>query len=557
MREAYEFIGQRLWKSEDAVTKSDEFLTYEDTKAANNTEYAYVIDAFDLNGNKSPLSEQQIIMAGDIYPPAQVSGLIGVAGPEALVLIWTAPADPDYSHVNIYSDVGLNTLVKPEFGSPGAKDTTIIGGLTPGIEKVYYLCSVDIYENENRTNPPTVTGTPTTFSNTEDLLVTLDGDNYVPLGTETFLVWSRLPLISVPTMYGYDGANSAMTVSATTQIGLGMTLFSGNFTVGAGTAEGQGRLLASGVTTESNIALSPFKTFVIDKTAPTINLTLLEYNYDSGSKKFYNKNSMGKFSVTLSDAGGVGSYIYRLNSSTNSEPVQYIADTVNGTSVLLPDEGLNTIYVKGKDIAGNECGEASLAVYRDSEAPIVSISGVGTSSQYGLWSNSTTTLSVKFLAKDNEIAGASDVSGFYRLYWRHAYDRAPNTGDSWNYASGADPTITVPPTGAIPAGTASIQIEYYGVDNAGNMSEHVVETLNIDNVAPAFTTGLWGNCQPVPGGFHLVWDPSKITDAAPSSGLKQLRIYRDTSAGMTTNSGFALIWFNSYSTRSFVYSSQL
>lgn len=556
MRESYEFIGQRLWKSEDASTKSDEFITYEDTKAANNTEYTYVIDAFDLNGNKSPLSDQKIIMAGDIYPPAQVSGLIGVPGPEAMILVWTAPSDPDYSHVNIYSDGAFSTLVKPEFGSPNAKDTTIIGGLTPGLSYTFYLCSVDVYGNENRVSVPSVTGIPTAFSNTEDLLITFDGDDYIRQETETFLVWSRLPLQAVPTIYSWDSANNPFTVSAITDLTAGV-LFSGNFTIGAGTAEGQARLLASGVTTESNIALSPFKTFVIDKTAPTVGLSLLEPNYDSGTKKFYNKNSMGKFSVTLTDAGGVGSYIYRINSSANSEPLPYIDGTVNGTSLLLPVEGLNTIYVKGKDIAGNESGEASLAVYRDSEAPIVSISGVGSNSQYGLWSNSLTNLSVKFLAKDNEVVGASDVSGFYRLYYRYAYNRAPNTGDTWYYSASADPTITIPPAGSIPAGTASIQIEYYGQDNAGNMSEHVVETLNIDNVAPTFTAGLWGNCQPVPGGFHLVWDPSKITDASPSSGLKQIRIYRDTTSAMTTKTGVAVIGFNGTATRSFVDSSQM
>lgn len=546
MRETYEFMGQRLWKSEDA---SSEVITYEDTSAANNTEYSYVVDAFDLNGNRSPLSDKKTIMAGDVYPPAQVSGLIAVAGPESIILIWEAPSDSDYSHVNIYADGSFATLVKPEFGSPSAKDTTIIGGLTPGVEHIYYLCSVDVYGNENRVNVPTATGTPTAFSNTEDLLITLDGDDYLKLGTETFLVWSRLQLDAVPTVSGWDSANNPITIGTITELEAGI-LYSGSLTIGAGTAEGQARLLASGIT-QGSIALSPFKTFVVDKTAPAISLSLLDFNYDDG-KKFYNKNSMGKFSVLITDDGGPKAYIHRLNASINAETTEYINDIVNGKSVLLPVEGLNTIYVKGRDIAGNESNEVSIVAYRDSEAPIVSISGVGSNSQYGLWSNSTTNIAVKFLAKDNEVVGASDVSGFYRLYWRYAYNRAPDTGDTWNFASTTNPTVTVPPTGSIPASTASIQIEYYGVDNAGNASEHVIETLNVDNVAPVFTAGLWGNCQPVPGGFSLVWDPTKITDAAPSSGLKQIRIYRDTNSAMTTKVGVATIGFNVNGTRSFV-----
>lgn len=558
LRENYEFIGQRIWKSEDASTKTNEFITFEDKGAANNTEYTYVVDAFDLNGNQSPFSEPHIIMAGDIYPPAQVTGLTAVNGPESIVLIWTAPVDTDYSHVNIYSNVGLTTLVKPEFGSPGAKDTTVIGGLIAGTPYTFYVCAVDKYGNENRTSIPSVTGTPTAFSNTEDLLITLDGDDYVRQETETFKIFSKYPLNAVPTVSGWDISNNALTIGAISLLSAGVvSLYSGSVTVGAGNTDGQARLLANGVTVSGSLAFSPFKLFLIDKTNPSISVNPVEYNYDSGTKKFYNKNSMGKFTISITDAGGANSFSYRLNSSSNSEWLPYLSGINNGSTVLLPQEGLNTIYVKGRDKANNESSESSIQVYRDSEPPIVSISGVGSNSQFGLWSNSSTTLSVKFLAKDNEVAGAGNVAGISGILWRYAYNRAPDTGDTWNITNGANPTITVPIAGSIPAGTASVQLEYYGVDYANNASEHVVETLNIDNVAPVFTAGLFGNCQPVPGGFHLVWDPTKITDAAPSSGLKQITIYRDTNSAMTTKSGIVTIGYNISGTRSFVDSSQM
>lgn len=520
MRTDYVHIGDRKWKSEDAAqVPPNNFIYWDDTDAATGTEYTYVIDAYDIIGNKSPLSSQKTIVAGDIYPPAQVTDLMAEGTPESINLTWTSPSDSDYSHVNIYNASGLlaNQLIHPEFGIPGAKDSSLIPQLTPSQQYVFWVTTVDKYGNENKTNVPTATGIPTSFEADKLLTLNLDGDKYLKVETAQFKIFSKYNISGLPTCYAKDSADGSITVSGlnTYISGTDFYSWSGNLVVTAGNSEGYGYVYATGQTVSGLSASSNIENFIIDKTAPTTVLAPLDYVFYNAPRYFYNGKNQAKFSAVITDGGAVPSMPKEFSVYiTNPSWIQYTLEGTNAAYLELTTEGLNTIYCQARDFAGNTKQDPVSNIVLDSRPPVVKISGI-----YNWITTSSKT--VYFYADDDKRAAYD--SGFYRLYYRWAADVAPAGAWSQTAEYVTNPSITLT---SIPSSASGVYLEYYATDNAQNQSTIVTEKINVDAVAPVIGANIWQLCKSISGGYQLVWNPYEITDAAPSSGLDKIKLFR-------------------------------
>lgn len=528
-RTAFDHIGTRLWKSEDATkTPPNNFLYWDDNDAIDGERYIYAIDAFDIAGNRSPLSDLQEIVAGDVYPPAQVSDLYGEGGPNSVVLSWTCPSDDDYYNVNIYNNADLapSHLVKTEVGAPGTRDQANIVGLIAGQEYTFWVTAVDRYRNENTTNVPSVSATPITVG--QELLQTMIiGDEYVGEETVDFYVYAFAELENTPAAWirlvdheRVYADNLALLSSSG-----GMWIYSGQFTVLAGFSDGPALLTASGVTLDGTNARSVGEQFFVDLTDPTVAASAEGYNYYA-THKFYG-GMFATLSVTGYDSGtyasGVKRYaVWNSTSSSVKRWTEYNPTGINTAVVDLPLEGSNTLYVQAEDYAGNLSSPTSVAVVRDTLAPVVTLK---TNTQ---WINSSS-ITISFSATD-DTSFSQYVSGLKYVWYRYKFGES-GTFTSWASTQDGqtDPSVQINNI------TNTLYLEYRAEDRAGNRGLVFSTIINVDNQAPQILSSIWKTamCVPVAGGFHLEWDPARITDPAPSSGIDYVNIYRTTVATYT------------------------
>lgn len=531
-------LYDRHWSAEDA-SKTD--LTYDDVNVETGTEYTYVIDAYDKFGNKSPLSATEVIVAGDVYPPAQVSGLSVESAPNALVIYWTSPADTDFEHVKIYSDSGLTTLVWREFGKPGEPDQSLIGGLNGGTEYSFWVTTVDKYGNENTTTPPTVTGTTLSFAQGENMITSVQGPLYLRVGTYLVFVYTNIELAGVPTVKAITRSNQNIDVTGVTFIdsASGIYRWSGNMTLTASHAEGTAYVYASGTPTATGVTTKHVpELFIIDRTAPTA--TFVTFSgvlfSDGGGKKWFNGTSPVKVMYTLSDpnaasgeklSGPKAAWFYYPDSSSNPTVVQYSTGVTNAAVINVGQmaDGAVGIYCAGEDAAGNFGASALLATaYVDRTPPIVLVKN---NDEWG----TSATPTIYFETSDPGVSGTTSA-GFSGV--RYAYKVGSGGAlSAWATLTGPNPSVQLSSI------TDDLYLYYYGVDNVNNKSPESLKVYRVDSEAPVVGANVWTPlCRPIAGGFQLAWDPTQITD---NRGVKNVIIWRTEVSTYTNPSGVVVL----------------
>jgi len=521
IRTDYEFLGQRLWKASDATkVPPDNYLSFVDDEALADTEYTYVIDAFDSNGNRSPLSSQATIMAGDATPPSQVTGLTAEGIPDGVMLSWVCPADSDYSHVNIYSDIGLSTLVKTELGKPFTNDLTIINGLTGGATYTYWVTAVDKYGNENTTAVPSGTATATTFESENNLATNVVGDQYVKAENVTFYVHARVEVSGTPGAWFIDAGGNQIDAQGITEVNPGYT-YSGYFTVSGSTTNGWGTLFASGIGVDGTNAVSPGEAVLVDTVNPSIAVAASEYSCVNDSSNYvYKPQDPCVVSVTITDATS-GPGMVGINYPTLWKYYEN-AESSNSYSVPLQgSDGTKTLTVRGYDKSGNYDSD-SVTVYLDSYPPVVKLLDADQSN----WQSSSS-ITLHFDADDDTSAVGGDtskVAGF--MYIKYRVKQNTSAWGSWATTTYAvtNPSINITSITGTP-----VHVEWQAFDKASNKTDVHYAEIQVDTTPPSIDTDVWrsGVCSPIPGGHYLAWGGGEITD--DESGVSTVTLFRHSS----------------------------
>jgi hypothetical protein len=188
-----------------------------------------------------------------------------------------------------------------------------------------------------------------------------------------------------------------------------------------------------------------------------------------GNNDWYITNINVSISATDIDGSGVDKSYHRV--SGDIPWIEYI------TSFNMAEEGINTIEYYSIDYADNEEDFKSFDTYIDTVAPetTFSLDGlVGT----GGWYISTVYI---------ELSGSDGTSGYNNTYYRI------NEGDWIEYTEIFNITVE---------GTNTL--DYYSIDNAGNLEDIESLDINIDTVAPETTYEITGTMGKMIGMYHFL-----------------------------------------------------
>jgi len=197
-------------------------------------------------------------------------------------------------------------------------------------------------------------------------------------------------------------------------------------------------------------------------------------------------------SVSVSLSGTIGNnYWYRssvtitieaLDSGVGIDYIRYRVDSGNwqtyygsSFSFTVSSNGQHTIEYYAVDKFGHTSDIEDVTFKIDTTKPSSTISLSGTS--MGGWYKDS--LSATISASDT-------YSGVYRIYYR--YYKQGTTPPSWSYYTGSTVTFTVYGD----SGTGTYVIEWYAVDNAGNVEDTNSYTVRIDADPPITSINLYG-----------------------------------------------------------------
>jgi hypothetical protein len=121
----------------------------------NGTSYIFTIKAVDdatpANKSSGVSSEALTPLAPvDITPPANVTGLSGIAGDGQATLSWTDPEDPDLASIEISWTGGSETVARSSAGNRA--NSKIIAGLINGTSYIFTVKAVDNATPANRSS---------------------------------------------------------------------------------------------------------------------------------------------------------------------------------------------------------------------------------------------------------------------------------------------------------------------------------------------------------------------------------------------------------------------
>jgi len=226
----------------------------------------------------------------------------------------------------------------------------------------------------------------------------------------------------------------------------------------------------------------------IDTSAPSSGHSLSGTMGDNG---WY--TSSVSVTISASDSGvGVDYIKYRIDSGN------WI--TYYGTSVsfTISSNGQHTVEYYAVDKLGHASSTKSVSFKIDTTKPSSTISLSGTS--LGGWYKDSVSATVS----------ASDTySGVYRIYYR--YYKQGTSPPSWSYYTGSSVTFAVYGN----KGTGTYIIEYYAVDNAGNVESAKTYSVKIDTSSPSSSHSLAGTL----GDNDWYTSSVSVTISASDSGV--------------------------------------
>ncbi|MFH1545335.1 MAG: fibronectin type III domain-containing protein [archaeon] len=264
--------------------------------------------------------------------------------------------------------------------------------------------------------------------------------------------------------------------------------------------EGQHSLEFYSVDNANNEESHQTKTVGIDKNSPT---KVSGLSVSAGHQQV----SLSWTASTDSVSGVMEYRVYR--SDVNAFDVNILAGATSNTNYT--DSSLingQTYYYRviASDHAGNDSNQSDIVSGTPNDTSKPSTSWNGSES----WRNSD--LSVSLTCNDG-----SSGSGCKTVYWKIG-------GGSWNSINGSTVNFTVNSEG-------EQTIEFYSVDDANNEEVHQTKTVRIDKTQPnSISLSASANNN---GEVDLSWN--SFSDNSPSSGLREVQVWRKESSGSYSN----------------------
>lgn len=224
------------------------------------------------------------------------------------------------------------------------------------------------------------------------------------------------------------------------------------------------------LTSAISIPISPApksEVVFLDNSGPETSLTIGLPRFSSDGKTYVSSST--PFTLSANDPSGVRSTQYQIASAGSP-----ISDSswIDGSSFKLSGtDGSYTIYYRGIDMLGNIEIPKSLSVFLNNNGPITSllIGAPQHSANESIYITSKTPLSLSA----QSALGIKD--SFYRSYLSGDVNRpAFSTGQSFTI-TGSDGTYVV---------------DFYSIDNLGNVEPSRTQTLILDNTAPFTSSSL-------------------------------------------------------------------
>jgi len=214
------------------------------------------------------------------------------------------------------------------------------------------------------------------------------------------------------------------------------------------------------------------------------------------------------WTASTDSVSGVMEYrVYR--SDVNTFDVNILAGATSNTNYT--DSNLingQTYYYRviASDHAGNDSNQSDIVSGTPNDTSKPSTSWNGSES----WRNSD--LSVSLTCNDG-----SSGSGCKTVYWKIG-------GGSWNSENGSTANVTIENEG-------EQTIEFYSVDDANNEEVPQTKTVRIDKTQPnSISLSASANNN---GEVDLSWN--SFSDNSPSSGLREVQVWRKESSGSYSN----------------------
>lgn len=267
-------------------------------------------------------------------------------------------------------------------------------------------------------------------------------------------------------------------------------------------AEGEHSLEFYSLDDANNEEVHQTKTVRIDKSSPS--------NISGLSASAGHQQVSLSWNAATDSVSGVKEYrVYRSDANTfNADSGNYIGSTASTSYVDGNLTNGQTYYyrVKAFDNAGNDSNQSDIVSGTPNDTSKPSTSWNGSES----WRNSD--LSVTLTCSDG-----SSGSGCKTVYWKIG-------GGSWNSVNASTVNFTVNSEG-------EQTLEFYSLDNANNEESHQTKTVRIDKTQPnSISLNASANNN---GEVDLSWN--SFSDNSPSSGLREVQVWRRESGGSYSN----------------------
>mgnify|MGYP005989456841 CR=1 FL=1 len=166
------------WKRTSDSTYSTTFTTnnsIEITPLVDGVEYTFRVRAITANGYRGPFASVTLTAGGDTTAPNAPTNLTAVGGYKYITITCDLPANPDFSHIEVYEDTD-NTFSGAVYIGQTAGNSFVRSGLPNDATRYYWLRSVDYSGNTSAFAGP-VSGTSSLIEGadlTQTLLDTIE-----------------------------------------------------------------------------------------------------------------------------------------------------------------------------------------------------------------------------------------------------------------------------------------------------------------------------------------------------------------------------------------------
>ena len=529
-------------------------VTYKHVGVTFSSTYSYVLNSYDIHGNRSAFSEIKTIVAGDQIPPSGVTATAAISGYRSIEYRWTAPSDLDFEGFFIYSDLAKTTKIHEIGGGiPSNIYRKTFMTNTDSESKSIFVTTFDKNRNESVT-PVRIFGqssAPPTAENVRDsLTISLKDNNGLQYQKEAFIGDNGLTFtvqIICSTAINFTGADLyckgyASDGSSFLNSDPGLINSAPNFKLYetltpfslTGITEGKGGIIVKAQDAAGAQINGAYDVY-IDRTVPTISTLSL----DSGQTVSNDRSIFVK--LTYADAGsGVNSYQLSTVAGAPDSGSWVSVNTASGTirtNYNLPNfEKTYTVYGWVKDRAGNistrKTSDNNITYKKLIWQPSGNITFLDSANSY-IYPNLNnwfkTVVRVRYTAKMPNGASGVDLA---KTFWRYNKNGTGWTGWSSVVATGSETSVNIDiknySDGDIQNAEGSTYVEFYAKTSQNEVGGNADTLVRIDITNPTLNkTQFWlSSTKSINRESLLFWRSTAGSDSL--SGVWKTHIYRST-----------------------------